>query len=55
MPSLVAEGLQVDVLRIAEVAQLASKVAVIGEVRKALVDFQRSLLPAGHEAPLKPA
>jgi cytidylate kinase len=40
--ALVAEDLEVDGLRTAEVAQAASKVAVIGEVRQALVDFQRS-------------
>lgn len=39
---LVADDLQVDGLRTAEVAQAASKVAVIAEVRQALVDFQRS-------------
>ncbi len=39
---LTAEDLQADGLRTAEVAQAASKVAVIGEVRQALVDFQRS-------------
>ncbi|MDE4135055.1 (d)CMP kinase [Phaeobacter sp. QD34_3] len=40
--ALVAEDLEVDGLRTAEVAQAASKVAVIAEVRQALVDFQRS-------------
>ncbi len=34
--------LEVDGLRTAEVAQAASKVAVIAEVRSALLDFQRS-------------
>ena len=36
-----AEDLEVDGLRTAEVAQAASKVAVIPEVRAALLDFQR--------------
>ena len=40
--SLMAEDLSADNLRTAEVAQAASKVAVISEVRAALVDFQRS-------------
>jgi cytidylate kinase len=40
--SLMAEDLNADNLRTAEVAQAASKVAVIAEVRAALVDFQRS-------------
>lgn len=40
--SLMAEDLNADNLRTAEVAQAASKVAVISEVRAALVDFQRS-------------
>lgn len=40
--ALVAEDLAVDGLRTAEVAQAASKVAVIPEVRQALVDFQRA-------------
>ena len=40
--SLTAEDLTADTLRTAEVAQAASKVAVIAEVRAALVDFQRS-------------
>jgi cytidylate kinase len=40
--SLMAEDLGADNLRTAEVAQAASKVAVISEVRAALVDFQRS-------------
>lgn len=40
--SLVAADLEADGLRTAEVAQAASKVAVIAEVRQALVDFQRS-------------
>ena len=40
--SLTAEDLTADNLRTAEVAQAASKVAVIAEVRAALVDFQRS-------------
>lgn len=37
-----AEDLEVDGLRTAEVAQAASKVAVIAEVRVALLDFQRA-------------
>ena len=37
-----AEDLEVDGLRTAEVAQVASKVAVIPEVRAALLDFQRA-------------
>ena len=40
--SLSADDLTADNLRSAEVAQAASKVAVIAEVRAALVDFQRS-------------
>ncbi|MFZ7091942.1 (d)CMP kinase [Primorskyibacter sp. 2E233] len=40
--NLVAEDLQDDSLRTPEVAQAASKVAVIPEVRAALVDFQRA-------------
>lgn len=40
--ALMAEDLQAEGLRTAEVAQAASKVAVFPEVRKALVDFQRS-------------
>ncbi|MDG1449277.1 MAG: d(CMP) kinase [Ascidiaceihabitans sp.] len=36
------EDLEVDGLRTAEVAQAASKVAVIAEVRAALLDFQRA-------------
>jgi cytidylate kinase len=40
--TLVAEDLSVEGLRTPEVAQAASKVAVIGEVRAALVDFQRA-------------
>ena len=40
--SLVAADLEAEGLRTAEVAQAASKVAVIAEVRQALVDFQRS-------------
>lgn len=40
--SLTAEDLQADNLRTPEVAQSASKVAVIAEVRAALVDFQRA-------------
>ena len=40
--SLRAEDLQGDDLRGPEVAQAASKVAVISEVRAALVDFQRA-------------
>lgn len=40
--SLTAEDLSADNLRTAQVAQAASKVAVIAEVRAALVDFQRS-------------
>ncbi|MBE1292916.1 MAG: (d)CMP kinase [Shimia sp.] len=39
---LTAEDLEADNLRTPEVAQAASKVAVIGEVRAALVDFQRA-------------
>ena len=38
-----AEDLEVDGLRTAEVAQAASKVAVIAEVRAALRDFQRAV------------
>ncbi|WP_170339891.1 (d)CMP kinase [Ruegeria arenilitoris] len=40
--SLTAEELEQGDLRTAEIAQAASKVAVIPEVRAALVDFQRS-------------
>lgn len=40
--ALTAKDLQVDGLRTAQVAQAASKVAVISEVRQALVDFQRA-------------
>lgn len=40
--ALMAEDLENDNLRTPEVAQAASKVAVIAEVRSALVDFQRS-------------
>lgn len=40
--ALVAEDLEADNLRSPEVAQAASKVAVIAGVRSALVDFQRS-------------
>ena len=40
--ALSAGDLTVDGLRTAEVAQAASKVAVIGEVRAALLDFQRA-------------
>jgi len=40
--ALTAEDLDADNLRTPEVAQAASKVAVIGEVRAALVDFQRT-------------
>ena len=40
--NLVAEDLSVEGLRTPEVAQAASKVAVMGEVRAALVDFQRA-------------
>ncbi|WP_299865187.1 d(CMP) kinase [uncultured Roseobacter sp.] len=40
--TLAAEDLQGSDLRSPEVAQAASKVAVIGEVRAALLDFQRS-------------
>jgi cytidylate kinase len=40
--ALTAPDLAVDGLRTAEVAQAASKVAVIGEVRAALLDFQRA-------------
>ncbi len=39
---LMAEDLENDALRTAEVAQAASKVAAIPEVRAALVDFQRA-------------
>lgn len=39
---LTAEDLEADNLRTPEVAQAASKVAVIAEVRAALVDFQRA-------------
>ena len=40
--SLVAEDLENDALRTADVAQAASRIAVIGEVRAALVYFQRA-------------
>lgn len=40
--ALVAEDLEVGDLRTPDVAQAASKVAVVPEVRAALVDFQRS-------------
>ncbi|WP_298973680.1 d(CMP) kinase [uncultured Roseobacter sp.] len=40
--TLTAEDLKADDLRSPEVAQAASKVAVIAEVRAALLDFQRS-------------
>ncbi|MDA5558838.1 (d)CMP kinase [Shimia sp. MMG029] len=40
--ALTAEDLAADSLRTPEVAQAASRVAVIGEVRAALVDFQRA-------------
>ena len=40
--ALVAEDLDDDSLRTADVAQAASRVAVIAEVREALVDFQRA-------------
>jgi len=40
--SLVAEDLENDALRTADVAQAASRIAVIAEVRAALVDFQRA-------------
>ena len=40
--ALVAEDLEADNLRSPEVAQAASKVAVIAEVRAALIDFQRA-------------
>ena len=40
--ALVPEDLENPALRTPEVAQAASKVAVIGEVRAALVDFQRA-------------
>ncbi len=40
--ALVAEDLHADGLRAADVAQAASKVATIPEVRSALVDFQRA-------------
>ena len=40
--SLVAQDLDNDALRTADVAQAASRIAVIAEVRAALVDFQRA-------------
>lgn len=40
--ALTAKDLEADNLRSPEVAQAASKVAVIGEVRAALVEFQRA-------------
>ena len=40
--SLVAQDLEDEALRTADVAQAASRIAVIGEVRAALVDFQRA-------------
>ncbi|MDP2519060.1 (d)CMP kinase [Shimia thalassica] len=40
--ALVAEDLEADNLRSPEVAQAASKVAVIAEVRASLIDFQRA-------------
>ncbi len=40
--SLVAQDLEDDALRTADVAQAASRIAVIAEVRAALVDFQRA-------------
>ncbi|MGH1354886.1 MAG: (d)CMP kinase [Thalassovita sp.] len=40
--ALTPEDLEDDNLRTPEVAQAASKVAVVADVRKALVDFQRS-------------
>ena len=40
--SLTADDLQSDALRNPEIAQAASKVAVIAQVRAALVDFQRA-------------
>ncbi|WP_127114847.1 (d)CMP kinase [Shimia sediminis] len=40
--ALIAQDLDGDALRTPEVAQAASKVAVIAEVRAALVDFQRA-------------
>jgi cytidylate kinase len=40
--ALMADDLEADNLRTPEVAQAASKVAVISEVRAALVDFQRA-------------
>ena len=40
--SVVSEDLDNDALRTADVAQAASRIAVIGEVRAALVDFQRA-------------
>ncbi|MDA7430022.1 (d)CMP kinase [Primorskyibacter aestuariivivens] len=40
--ALLAEDLENDALRTPEVAQAASKVAVLGDVRAALVDFQRA-------------
>lgn len=40
--TLVTEDLENDSLRTSDVAQAASKVAVIAEVRAALLDFQRS-------------
>lgn len=39
---LMAEDLDADALRTPDIAQAASRVAVIGEVRAALVDFQRA-------------
>jgi len=40
--ALIAEDLDVEGLRTADVAQAASRVAVIADVRAALVDFQRA-------------
>ena len=40
--SVVSEDLDNDALRTADVAQAASRIAVIAEVRAALVDFQRA-------------
>ena len=40
--TLTAEDLQGDALRAPDVAQAASKVAAMPDVRKALVDFQRA-------------
>ncbi len=50
--ALVAEDLQRDDLRTSKVAQAASKVAVIPEVRQALLDFQRAFAMRGGGAVL---